>query len=86
MTTYIIDRIEDGIAVLECLDTDLGNRDEMLELPRAALPKGVREGQVLRKDGDGFTIDYEATQKRRDNMRSRLDKLLKKDKNHTNSS
>ena len=70
---YIIDRIEDGIAVLECMETN-----EIIELPRSELPKGCREGQMLTKDGDCYAIDHEATQKRRENMQSRLEKLLKK--------
>ena len=71
--TYIIDRIEDGIATLEIV-----GGDETIDLPRKELPKGAREGHVLRKDRDVFTIDYEETEKRRKNMRARLDKLLKK--------
>ena len=71
---YIIDRIEDGIAVLECTDTPEG----IIEIPRKNLPKGVREGQVLCKDGDTYTIDHEATQRRREMLRARLDRILKK--------
>ena len=71
--TYVIDRIEDGIAVLECMETN-----EIIELPRKELPKGCREGLMLTKDGDSYTIDHEATKKRKENMQSRLEKLLKK--------
>jgi len=70
---YIIDRIEDGIAVLECQVTN-----EIIEVPRKALPKGAREGQLLQKDGDGFAIDKTATERRRQEMRARLDRILKK--------
>ena len=70
---YIIDRIEDGIAVLECLETN-----EIIEMPRNQLPKGCREGLMLQKEGDSYTIDHHATKKRRENMQSRLEKLLKK--------
>ena len=69
--THIIDRIEDGIAVIECKATG-----EIIELPKSAMPKGAREGQMLLKDGDTFTINREATQRRRDEMRARLEKIL----------
>ena len=72
MTTYIIDRIEDGIATLET------GEGEILHLPKKALPKGAREGHVLQKDGEVFTIDHEATNQRRQQLRERLNKLLKK--------
>jgi len=73
--TYIIDRIEDGIAVLECQATK-----EIIELPRKALPRGAREGQMLLKEEDGFVIDKAGTQKRKDEMRARLDRILGKNK------
>jgi len=69
--THIIDRIEDGIAVLECKATG-----EIIELPKSALPKSAREGHMLAKDGDTYVIDREATQKRRDEMKARLEKIL----------
>ena len=68
---YIIDRIEDGIAVLECQTTN-----EIIEVPKSELPKTVREGHVLVKDGDVYSIDREATQQRRDSIRARLEKIL----------
>ena len=72
---YIIDRIEDGIAVIECSD---GDEITTIELPRKALPKGAREGHVLQKHGDNYTVDYEATNQRRAQLRERLNRLLKK--------
>jgi len=77
MKSYIIDRIEDGIAVLECIK---GSK-EIIEIPRKALPKGAREGQVLCQNADGYIIDHEATAKRRSQMRERLNRLLKKEQN-----
>ena len=70
---YIIDRIEDGIAVLECRTTG-----EIIELTKKALPKGIREGQMLQKIGDEFVIDKAGTEKRREEMRGRLDRILGK--------
>ena len=73
--TYVIDRIEDGIAVLECMETQ-----EIIEIPQDRLPRGCREGQLLQKDGEAYTIDHAATNKRKENMQSRLDAILKKGK------
>jgi len=69
--TYIIDRIEDGIAILECQNTH-----EILKISMDALPKTAREGHVLTKDGDTYTINRDATQKRRDDIKRRLEKIL----------
>ena len=71
--TYVIDRIEDGIAVLECMTTD-----EIIELPKEALPKTAREGHIVIRDGDTFTIDREATQRRREQIRERLERILRR--------
>jgi len=53
---WVIDRIEEGIAVLENTETQ-----ETLELAKNVLPKGCREGHVLKKEGDGFIRDPEGT-------------------------
>ena len=73
--TYIIDRIEDGIAVIECSD---GDEITMIELPKSALPKGARDGHVLKKHGEEYVIDHEATNERRAQLRERLNRLLKR--------
>jgi len=69
---YIIDRIEDGIAVLE------NKSGEIIELPRKDLPKGAREGQCLIKEGEGYAIDRAGTEKRKAEMKARLDRILGK--------
>lgn len=58
---YVIDRIEEGIAVLVC---DSG---EKMEVPFSGLPSGAYEGSCLRPCECGFTLDEgeEATRKRR---------------------
>jgi len=70
---YVVDRIEDGIAVLECIQTN-----EVIEMPRGELPKGCREGLMLQKGSGGYAIDQEATKKRREMIQSKLDRLLKR--------
>jgi len=69
--TYVIDRIENGVAVLECMATG-----EVIEISQRSLPKTAREGYILHKDGDTFTIDREATQKRRGQLQERLKRIL----------
>ena len=69
--TYVIDRIEAGIAVLECQATS-----EVIEISKNLLPKTAREGHVVTKAGDIYTINREATQKRRDDLKRRLEKIL----------
>lgn len=55
----IIDRLEEGIAVCE------PENGPMVELPLAKLPQGVREGDVLIPNGEGYRIDLEETRRRR---------------------
>jgi hypothetical protein len=58
---YVIDRIEEGIAVLVC------DSDEKMEVPLSSLPSGAHEGSCLRPCERGFALDEreEATRKRR---------------------
>ena len=66
---YIIDRIENGIAVIEY-------EDKIFEIPKSKLPKGAKEGHVLIKNGDLYVIDHDLTNKRRSSIKNRLEKLL----------
>ena len=58
---YVIDRIEEDIAVLVC---DSG---EKMEVPLSGLPSGAHEGSCLRPCERGFALDEEeeAARKRR---------------------
>jgi len=70
---WVIDRIEDGVAVLENTETD-----ETLELPKKSLPKGAKEGQVLTDDGvsgGALRIDKEETAARAARIRERFERL-----------
>jgi len=68
---YIVDRIEDRIAILECCETETE-----LEVKKSVLPKGVREGDVLNLVDGIYSIDREATEKMRNDIRARLDRLF----------
>ncbi|MCL2376817.1 MAG: DUF3006 domain-containing protein [Defluviitaleaceae bacterium] len=71
---YVIDRIENGIGVCECLETGA-----KLEISRAHLPKGAKEGDVIRRlHENSFAIDIELTKKRRDSMSDRMNRLFEK--------
>ena len=58
---YVIDRIEEGIAVL------VRDSGEKMEVPLSDLPSGAHEGSCLRPCERGFALDEgeETTRKRR---------------------
>ena len=58
---YVIDRIEEGIAVL------VRDSGEKMEVPLSSLPSGAHEGSCLRPCERGFALDEgeETTRKRR---------------------
>ena len=68
---YILDRIENGIAVIEA-------DGEMLNIPAEQLPNGAKEGDVLRMDGESISVDEQATASRKEAMRRRLKSLFQK--------
>jgi hypothetical protein len=82
---WVIDGIEDGIAVLESIEAaetagadDAPEMPETLECPKRELPKGAREGQVLTDDGIAggpLRIDREATAARAARIRERFERL-----------
>jgi hypothetical protein len=70
---WVIDRIEDGVAVLE--NTETGEESER---PKKELPKGAKEGQVLTDDGvagGSLRIDKEETAARSARIRERFERL-----------
>lgn len=69
MDIYYIDRIEGNIVICQ------GENGEMTELSKDILPQG-REGDCVVYDGNTYTIDYERTQKRKEDMDSLLDSLF----------
>ena len=63
---YIIDRLEEGLAICE---TELRKR---ISVPVSHLPKGIKEGEVLREEEGRFSLDSEETDKRRREMKKKL--------------
>ena len=68
----IVDRLTETRAYLE----DDGG--DILSVPRERLPAGVREGDVLIADGEGYRIDEKAAEARREMLKDRLARLMKK--------
>lgn len=68
----IIDRFEGKYAILESQ-----NKNPLIfNFPRSLLPKGAKEGTVIRFNID---IDEKETETRRKNIKEQLDNLKKKD-------
>jgi len=67
----IIDRIEADLAVCE------SKGGTFTQIPLSALPRGVREGDCLRLDGENYVIDTEETARRRAALKSLFDRLKK---------
>jgi len=68
----IIDRFEEDVAVLENPDT-LDTKD----FPRAKLPTGVREGDVLIEEGGVLRVDKGETEARAASIKDRFNRLKK---------
>jgi hypothetical protein len=68
---YIIDRIEGTAAVCQKED------GTMVHIDIAGLPADAAEGDVLTDDSGGLMVDKEETDKRRQRIRAKLDKLFK---------
>ena len=70
---FSVDRIEDGMAVLE------GDDGKLLHIPLGILPPELAEGDVLAEDGGRFTPDPQERDARRQQNIALLRKLMKKD-------
>ena len=72
--SYIIDRFEGAYAV--CEDMESGER---ITLTRAALPVDAAEGAILIAADGGYIVDADATEARRARIRSRFERLKRKE-------
>lgn len=61
---WVIDRIENGIAVVEC-------NDSTFDVPVSALPEDVKEGMVL-----SISIDKDTEEKKRQQARGLMDSMF----------
>lgn len=69
---YTVDRMEGDWAVLE----DEGRK--MSDVPLAQLPAGLREGDLLEHNGEGWTLRPDLRENRLARNRALLDKLKRK--------
>ena len=72
---WIIDRYEEGIAILEDSETR-----EILEISRKEMPKGAREGHVLKIEDGQYCLDLEGTARRKEMIKEKFSKLRFKKK------
>ncbi|MGG3282726.1 DUF3006 domain-containing protein [Paenibacillus solani] len=70
MIRGIIDRFENDIAVVEVED------GHTLDYPKHLLPIDAEVGDVIRIDGNHFTVDKEETKKRRNEIDELMDELF----------
>ncbi len=70
---YIVDKIEDNIAVLENKDTR-----EIINVNISCLPSLIKEGSILKYDGSKYYIDNELEMKRRQDLLERFKRLRNK--------
>lgn len=69
---YIIDRLEEGIAVCE------NELKKLISIPRDQLPDGSKEGDVLEELEGRFSRSDQETEARRKAMRKKLMDLFEK--------
>ena len=67
---YIVDRIENNIAVLENKDTK-----EIINIPLNSLPTNLKEGNVLRYENNTYILDADEEEKRRQAILEKFNKL-----------
>lgn len=70
---WVVDRFEENMAVLE----DTESLESIICLI-ADLPKGLREGDVLIRDGVHFLLDSEETAVRSRRIREKMERLKKR--------
>lgn len=71
---YIIDRIEDNIAILENQETK-----EMIDIDINELPANIKEGNVLIYDNKKYYINANIEEERKKNILEKFQKLRKND-------
>lgn len=70
---YVVDKVEENVAVLENLATG-----EILEVDLSLLPNEIRESNVLVCNNNRYFIDSFEESSRRDMLKNKFDKLRKK--------
>lgn len=71
---YIVDRIEDNIAILENKETK-----EIIDISLDILPTNLKEGNILKYENNTYTLDKEQEEERRNAIISKFERLKNKD-------
>lgn len=74
MMKYSVERIEENIALCE---DDLG---KTIKLSLDELPENIREGEIIVRTENGYTVDSDETSARRKKMAEMQKKLFNKKK------
>lgn len=67
---YAVDRIENDIVVLENITSG-----DIINENIKKLPKDIKEGTILIKKDNEYSLDLNTEKERRDDFRSRLERL-----------
>lgn len=67
---YAVDKVEENLVVLENISTG-----EIINENKKILPKNIKEGSILIKEQDKYILDLDEEKKRREDFRSRLERL-----------
>lgn len=70
MKKLTVDRIEENKAILEC------ENGEMVSLELSALPKNIKEGDVLFFDAGSCFLDEAETKKRNEKIKNLMNSLF----------
>lgn len=70
MKKFIIDRLEDSKAVLECENGDI------VTLDKTSLPKNVKEGDVLFFEEGSYFLNADETEQRRQKIKNLMNSLF----------
>ena len=70
MKKFIIDRLDDSKAVLECENGDI------VTLEKTSLPKNVKEGDVLFFEEGSYFLNADETEQRRQKIKNLMNSLF----------
>ena len=71
---YIVDRIENNIAILENKETK-----EIVNISLDILPSNLKEGNVLKYENNIYTLDKKEEEERKKTIIDKFNKLKNKD-------
>jgi hypothetical protein len=74
MVLYSIDRFEGKFAVCENLSSN-----EFCNIPKKDLPKGCKEGSIIKYDNNHYYLDNESTKNNQNQVKNLVNNLFKRD-------